>query len=167
MVQDDSWKQLQLVNEIVRYADTKAGLVLTLNGVLIGLIAVRVQTGGFLDSHPVPAATLLLAVAFLTLSVAFDIAAVMPRLAASGQESSLLHFEYIGERFAANQDDYVDEFAKLVSDPDRLQRALGAQVWANSVVARRKYTYVGWSLRFLAGALGATVLAAVIGGLGG
>ena len=35
MTPDDSWKQLQMVNDFVRYADAKAGLVLTLNGVLI------------------------------------------------------------------------------------------------------------------------------------
>jgi hypothetical protein len=167
MAQDDSWKQLQLINEIVRYADAKAGLVLTLNGVLIGLIAVRVQTGDFFSDHPSPGAMLLIAMAFLTLSVAFDVGAVMPRLAATGQEASLLHFEYVGEHFAADQDDYVDQFAKLVQDSDQMQRALGAQVWANCVVARRKYAYVRWSLRFLAGALATTVLAAVAGALGG
>jgi hypothetical protein len=59
---DDSWKQLQQVNEIVRYADAKAGLILTLSGVLVGLVVVRLQSG-FRADHPVPAAALVIAVA--------------------------------------------------------------------------------------------------------
>jgi hypothetical protein len=51
MTLDDSWKQLQQVNEIVRYADAKAGLILTLNGVLVGLVAVRLQSSGFFAGH--------------------------------------------------------------------------------------------------------------------
>ena len=167
MALDDSWKELQQINEIVRYADAKAGLVLTLNGVLIGLIAVRVQSDGFFGDHPVPAVALMVAIGCLTLSVAWDIATVMPRVSAAGQQSSLLHFEYIGERFASNQAGYVDEFAQLTRDEDRMQREIGAQVWANSVVARRKYAYVQWSLRLLAGALGAVILAAIVSAFGG
>jgi hypothetical protein len=164
---DDSWKQLQQVNEIVRYADAKAGLILTLNGVLVGLVAVRLQTNGFLDDHPGSAALLIVAMALLTISVGFDIAAVMPRLVAPGQQSSLLHFDYIGERFAGRQADFVDEFVKLSHDPDLLQREIAAQVWANSVVARRKHRCVQWGLRFLAGALAVAVIAAVVGAFGG
>ncbi|MFG2099901.1 Pycsar system effector family protein [Micromonospora echinaurantiaca] len=167
MATDDCWKQLTQVNDIVRYADAKAGLVLTLNGLLIGVIAVRIQADGFLDAQPVPAAALVLAVAFLSLSVGFDLAAVMPRVRASGQQTSLLHFDHIGERFTGDQEDYVQEFTALMSDIDRLERELGGQVWANSVVARRKYACVRWSLWFLSGALGATVVAAVVGALGG
>ncbi len=165
---DDSWKQLAQINEMVRYADAKAGLILTLNGLLIGLIAVRVQSEGFLSEHPVPAATLILAVGFLALSVGFDLAAVMPRLViANGQHTSLLHFEHVGSRFTRQQDEYVEELTAVLRDTDRLNQELGAQVWANSMVARRKYACVRWSLWFLAGALVATLLAAMAAVLGG
>ncbi|BCJ62786.1 Pycsar system effector family protein [Micromonospora endophytica] len=168
MPTDDSWKQLAQINEMVRYADAKAGLVLTLNGLLIGLIAVRVQSEGFLHTHPLPAAALILAVSFLALSVGFDLAAVMPRLVrTNGRHPSLLHFEHVGGRFARHQDEYVEELTAVLRDTDRLDRELGAQVWANSVVARRKYACVRWSLRFLAGALVATLLAAMAAVLGG
>jgi hypothetical protein len=82
---DDSWKQLQQVNEIVRYADAKAGLIRTLNGVLVGLVPVRLQAPRFVADHPVSAAALVLAVALLTISVGFDIVAVMPRLTWHGR----------------------------------------------------------------------------------
>jgi Family of unknown function (DUF5706) len=167
MALDNSWKQLQQVTEAVRYADTKAGLILTLNGVLIGLIAVRVQSQGFLGTHPLPAAFLLIAIAFLALSVAFDLAAVMPRLSAPGQRASLLHFDHVGERYPGRQDEYVDQLSVLLADPEDLRREIGAQVWANSLVARRKHTFIQRSLRLLGGAFAATVLATVIGALGG
>ena len=67
MTLDDSWKQLQQVNEIVRYADAKAGLIRTLNGVLVGLVAVRLQSSDFFAGHPVPAGALVVAVALLTI----------------------------------------------------------------------------------------------------
>ena len=164
---DDSWKHLQQVNDMVRYADAKAGFVLTLNGVLVGLIAVRIQTGGFFRAHPGPAAALLLAMALLTVSVVLDIAAVMPRLSPAGKRSSLLHFDHIGERFAGRQTDYVDEFAGLFGDSARLQREIAAQVWANSMVARRKYQLIQAGLSFMAGALGAAAFAGIVGAFGG
>jgi pycsar effector protein len=163
---DDSWKQLQQVNEIVRYADAKAGLILTLNGVLVGLVVVRLQSG-FVAEHPVPAAALVVAVALLTISVGFDIAAVMPRLFAPGQQSSLLHFDHVAVAYAGRVGDYIDDFVTLAKDPEQLQREIAAQVWANSMVARRKHRCVQWGLRFLGAALAVVVLAAVVGVFGG
>jgi hypothetical protein len=158
---DDSWKQLQQVNEIVRYADAKAGLILTLNGVLVGLVAVRLQSAGLFTDHPVSAAALVIAVALLTVSVVFDIPAVMPRLFAPGQQTSLLHFDHVAVAYAGRVSDYIDDFVSLTRDPEQLQREIAAQVWVNSIVARRKHRCVQWGLRFLGAALAVVVIAAV------
>jgi hypothetical protein len=163
---DDSWKQLQQTNEIVRYADVKAGLILTLNGLLVGVVAIRLQSGGFLSDHPVPAGALMAAVALLTVSIGFDIAAAMPRLFAPGQRSSLLHFDHVAVAYAGRVGDYIDDFVELAHDPDRLQREIAAQVWANSLIARRKHRRVQWGLRFLGAALAAVVFAAATGVFG-
>lgn len=161
---DDAWKQLQQMHDSVRYADAKAGIILTLDGILGGLVLVGVQSPGFVGEHPVPATALVVALACLTVSVAFDIAAITPRLLAHGQQPSLLHFEHIG---ATRQDDFVDDFMKLSQDADQLRREIGAGVWANAVLARRKHRCVRWGLRFLAGALAAIVVAAIAGAIGG
>ncbi|MGK5683271.1 Pycsar system effector family protein [Actinoplanes sp. URMC 104] len=167
MALEDSWKQLQHVHEVVRYADAKAGLILTLNGVLVGLVVIRLQSGGFIGGHPVAAPALILATALLAASVAWDIAAVMPRQVTAGDRGALLHFERIGEQFEGRPEDYVEEFVKLADDADLLQREIAAQVWATSVLARRKYRCVQWGLRYLAAALAVSVFAAVAAALGG
>jgi hypothetical protein len=172
MALEDSWKQLQHVHEAVRYADAKAGLILTLNGVLVGLVVIRVQTDGFFAAHPVTGPALVVAMALLAVSVAWDIAAVMPRQVTTGGPAvagfgSMLHYDQIGRHFEGRPDDYADEFAKLFSDPDLLQREIAGQVWANSVLARRKYRCVRWGLRFLAAALAVSVFAAIAAAFGG
>ena len=167
MALEDSWKQLQHVHEAVRYADAKAGLILTLNGVLVGLVVIRLQASGFFAGHPVTAPALVAAVGLLAVSVACDIAAVMPRQVTAGGRGSLLHYERIGAEFAGRPDDYIDEFVKLSADTGLLQQEIAAQVWANSVLARRKYRCVQWGLRFLAAALGVSVFAAIAAVLGG
>ncbi len=167
MALEDCWKQLQHVHEAVRYADAKAGIILTLNGVLVGVVVIRVQTNGFFDDHPVTAPALVVAMGLLAVSVAWDIAAVMPRQVAAGGRGTLLHYQRIGARYADRPDDYIDEFLKLFSDTDRLQEEIAAQVWANSVLARRKYLCVRWGLRFLAAALAVSVFAAIAAALGG
>ena len=164
---DDSWKQLQQVNEIVRHADAKAGLILTLNGILVGLVAVRLQSAGFFADHTVSAVALVIAVALLTVSIAFDIAAVMPRLFAAGQQSSLLHFDHVAVEYAGRVSDYIDDFVALSRDPEQLQREIAAQVWANTMVARRKHRCVQWGLRFLAAALAVVILAVITGAFEG
>lgn len=167
MATDDSWKLLQQINEIVRYADAKAGLVLTLNSVLIGLITVRLQSDGFLPDHPVPGAFLILAAVLLVLSIAFDIVTVLPRLSMPGQLPSLLHFNHIGDTYGGDRAEYTRDLRQLLGDTDRLHEELASQVWANSMVARRKHTFVRRSLLLLSSALGSVVVAAVVAAFGG
>jgi pycsar effector protein len=63
--------------------------------------------------------------------------------------------------YAGRVSDYIDDFISLTRDPEQLQREIAAQVWANSIVARRKHRCVQWGLRFLGVALAVVIIAAV------
>jgi hypothetical protein len=93
--------------------------------------------------------------------VVCDIAAIMRRQVTAAERGSLLRFERASEQFAGRPEDSIDEFVKLAQDSNVLQVEIAAQVWANSVLAGRKYRYVRWALRFLAGALAVSVFAAI------
>lgn len=167
MALEDCWKQLQHVHETVRYADAKAGIILTLNGFLVGLVALRLQSSGFFAEHRVAAPGLVLAMALLAAGVGWDIAAVMPRQVTAGDRGALLHYARVAARFAGRPEAYIDEFVALAGDSELLQREIAAQVWANSVLARRKYRCILWGLRFLAAALGVALLATAAAAFGG
>ncbi|SBT46178.1 hypothetical protein GA0070611_3291 [Micromonospora auratinigra] len=154
---------LQNVNEWLRHADTKASLVLTLDGALIGLIALRVQGREEFERQPATTVLLLLALGLLAASLVATVLAVAPRTKITGQHWSLLHFGHVGERFEARESEFVTEFVALLGDPDALRREVGSQVWANSIVGRRKYRHLSWGIRCAAGAILLIGLASVVG----
>ncbi|MFI2714190.1 Pycsar system effector family protein [Micromonospora sp. NPDC018662] len=167
MEHEEPWKVLQNVNEWLRHADTKASLVLTLDGALIGLIALRVQSREAFDRYPVATVLLLLALGLLAASLTATVLAVAPRTSVAGQQRSLLHFGHVGKRFATRESEFVAEFVALLADPDALRREVGGQVWANSIIGRRKYHHLSWGIRFAAGAILVIGLASAVGAFSG
>ncbi|EWM68063.1 MULTISPECIES: Pycsar system effector family protein [Micromonospora] len=163
MEHEEPWKVLQNVNEWLRHADTKASLVLTLDGALIGLIALRVQGREAFERQPVATMLLLLALGLLAASLVATVLAVAPRTTITGQQRSLLHFGHIGERFETRESEFVAEFVALLRDPDALRREVGSQVWANSIVGRRKYRHLSWGIRCASGAILVVALASLAG----
>ncbi|WP_405099845.1 Pycsar system effector family protein [Micromonospora sp. NBC_01412] len=167
MEQEDPWMVLQHANDWLRHADTKASLILTLNGALIGLITLRVQTPGLFDRQPFVTALLLVATGLLAGSLAFNVIAVAPRSVVTDQQRSLLYFHHVATEFEASESSFVEEFTALITDKEALRRQVASLVWANSLVARRKYRHLNWGIRFTAGAILVIVCAGVLGALGG
>ncbi|MFG1901455.1 Pycsar system effector family protein [Micromonospora carbonacea] len=167
MEHEDPWKILQNINEWLRHADTKASLVLTLDGALVGLIALRVQTPGTFDRQPFVTALLLLATGLLAGSLGWTVIAVAPRSSVTGQQPSLLYFGHIAAEFEARESSFVERFTALSGDREALHRQVASQVWANSMVARRKYRHLERGIRFTAAALLVIVVTGVVSAFGG
>lgn len=167
MEHEDPWRALQNTNEWLRHADTKASLILTLNGALIGLITLRFQMPDLFDRQPLVTALLLVATGLLAGSLTCNVIAVAPRSTVTGQQRSLLYFHHVATGFEARESAFVEEFTALVTDHEGLRRQVAGQVWANSLVARRKYRHLDWGIRFTAGAIGVIVLAGALGAFTG
>ena len=160
---EDCWKVLQQINEWIRFADAKAVAILAASGLLGGLVVKSIPAHQELFRHPVR--TLLLAFAMICVgsSSLIAIRTVAPRLRA-GETRSLVYFEHIARRYANDRNAFVDNFLGLGSD-DVLARQAAEQVWANSIVARRKFRRVAYAMWLLAFAMIGSGLAVAVGRL--
>lgn len=139
---------LNSTNEWVRFADTKAGGALAGAGVLAGALA----TAGLSDKF---AAVPTYAVVFGVLSgIAALIAAALalygliPTLRV-GEPVSLIYFEHVARKYKNDTDGHAKAVKNLLADEDHYFNEVATQVWANSVVARRKFLASGWALSVL------------------
>lgn len=146
---DDAWKLLSVVNEWVRFADTKAAVALAFAGALAALLFNLVtdlrQMAVLLDVVVVLTSTLLVATAVLCgLTLA-------PRTSDnelnSGEEVNRVFFASIATHFKNRRLEYRDVLRTLTTDPSSLVQDLADQIHANAQIALTKSRYVKWAIR--------------------
>ncbi len=153
----DAWSTLDDINHVIRFADTKASILLAAGGVLGGTLLSRSpgDAGGLPAVSGAAWAAAVVAVAF---SALFALGALLPRLSVRKHASSLIYFEDIARQFRGRQTEYVATFGRFATDPGAVRAQVAGQIWANSQVARNKFrnvTVATWLICF--GLLGAAV----------
>ncbi|GAA1223483.1 hypothetical protein GCM10009676_01040 [Prauserella halophila] len=157
---DNIWKALTHTHELVRLADTKAGLVLAASGVLGSILTRRGTSPGLWGSNPARAVLLVLALCLVLVSTFLALRVFVPRTRMTGV-TSLLNFDNVAARF-----DNPDEFARvsrsLFTHDEQLQRALAEQLWATSRIARRKFRSVTPAIWFFGSGVVTTLVAGIL-----
>jgi hypothetical protein len=163
---DQAWNALTLVNDWIRHAETKAGVVLAAAGVLGGVLYNLVKS----QHHPSCWVSVIAVAcgAFIFAAGLCAAAALVPRRrVAGGPEdfSNSLFYTHIANKYRNDEPSYVEVLSALTSNRRELTRHIANQVHANSIVAHRKFTWTAWGIRATVGGLLAlAILAAVIGG---
>lgn len=138
MDKEDKKYTLQMVNEWVRFCDSKAGILLTLQGVILTIIFT-------LTSTPKPECSLLFVLFILGLivfgvSIVIGINAILPTLEV-GAPTSKIFFGHVRSHKKAS--DYVGE---VNNNAYSFEEDVLTQIWANSIVAWKKYELVGTAI---------------------
>jgi Family of unknown function (DUF5706) len=138
---DDAWAALDQLAQWIRFADAKAAVILASSGVLGGLLLARPASAGH-DAAAIRGIVLGVGLVAVALSALFSLRALQPRLRIRRvSPTSLLYFDHVARRYAGNAAEYVGAFTGASADGALGQDVIG-QVWANSVVARRKFRQV-------------------------
>ena len=159
MHSDDAWAALDQVGQWTRFADAKAAVILASSGVLGGLLLGRPASAGH-DAAAIRGIMLGVGLVAVALSAVFSLRALQPRLRIRRvTPTSLLFFDHVARRYAGDAAEYVAAFTQASAD-DALSQDVIGQVWANSIVARRKFrqvTVATWLLGLALVAGGVTV----------
>ena len=134
MDKEDKKFTLQMVNEWIRFCDSKAGIMLTLQSVILTIIftLTSIPTPGY---NP-PFILFVLGLIIFGVSIVVGVNAILPRLEV-GAPTSKIFFGHINSHDKAA--DYVTE----VKDGNySFEEDVLTQVWANSRVAWEKYELV-------------------------
>jgi hypothetical protein len=154
---EEAWRGLQQVNEWIRFADAKAGAVLAGSGVLGAFLVHAIPRLSDFRDQPVRALLLSVAICSLGLSALITLRVLAPRLR-TGEARSLVYFDHVARRYGKDRQAFVTRYLHVGEDDVALCTQLVEQMWANSLVARRKFrrvalaTYALGTAMFAAGA---------------
>lgn len=142
------WQTYQVVNEWIRFADTKAAVVIAINGILMGFVVTNLPS---LKVVLLGYKWLLIISIFAALSnllsTYFSIKCLNPTLNV-GEPNSLIYYAHIALQFDS-YNEYYQETKEVFADEVESTKQIASQVWANSKVAWKKYKAITWSTRFL------------------
>ncbi|MFP5386733.1 MAG: Pycsar system effector family protein [Bacteriovoracia bacterium] len=131
MDKEDKKFTLQMVNEWVQFCDSKAGIMLTLQGVILTIIFT-------LTSTPVPGCNpvfilFVLGIVVFGVSIVIGVNAILPILEV-GAPSSKIFFGHI-----KTHDKVADYLTEVNKTTYSFEEDVLTQIWANSKVAWKKY----------------------------
>lgn len=137
------WKTYEAINELIRFADTKATAILAVNGVIAGFFFSNIGTlQTILLQKPAALTPLLMVSGFLLISSGFSAYCIIPRLKMN-KSKCLIFFCDIANFPSA------EAYQKAIGDEmddKRIEQHLADQIWANSKIATRKYNAVTVSI---------------------
>jgi hypothetical protein len=143
------WKSYDTINEWIRFADAKAGALLTFNGVVMAaaLGAVKEIRAVFVAHHFLLWLGATCGACFIT-SAVFSLHCILPTVkiklgASEPKGTSIIFFEHIAQRKGVGE--FLDDVLKVRSSEDTC-REIAAQVHAVSIVASRKHREIYWSV---------------------
>jgi hypothetical protein len=163
---DDAWRSLGQINEWIRFADAKAGAVLAASGVLGAFLVNDVPRLEDFKVHTTRAALLAVAIICIGLSSLLSLQILAPRLR-TGEARSLIYFDHVARRYASDRNGFADNYLSLTKIDTDLTRQIADQVWATSIVARRKFRRVSYAIRLLGAAMVSAGAAVIVERLGG
>ncbi|MCO5278938.1 MAG: DUF5706 domain-containing protein [Saprospiraceae bacterium] len=141
------WNILTKTTDWVKYSDAKAVLLLTLHGVVLTIVYTNANS--VYDFSSTNWFTILLTILIsgtsLT-SIIYSFLVVNPRLK-NTNPTSLIYFGHIQEKFK-NHKDYFQTAKTILKDKELLDEQLAEQIYTNSKVAWKKFSFITLSLRY-------------------
>ncbi|USE34579.1 Pycsar system effector family protein [Endozoicomonas sp. SCSIO W0465] len=141
-IEDRLWKTYGMVNEWIRYSDTKAYTLLAVQGVFIGLLYKAFD--GSIDTSGLTKALAISGLLLNVISLFFAFICINPRLNVTGTPSPV-YFGAIAN--FATADSYQSHFNNSFVTPETVEKELSRQIYINSKIADRKYKNVTYSMR--------------------
>lgn len=135
---DVLWKIYENTSEWIRFADTKASIIIGINAILAGFIASNISAiRSYLIGSPSLVVLTILAVISGVASVYFAIKCLSPTLDV-GEPTSLIYFAHIALGFDSAKK-YSQQLHDCINDQHRFYDHISSEIWANSKIGWKKY----------------------------
>jgi hypothetical protein len=141
------WEILQINIDWLRFSESKAGIILTVYGVIFTLgytnatsVFKSMEQSGFLIF-------LIFTYGILSLiSIGFCFACLNPNLKNEEEESSIIYFGHISKTHKKYKE-YKAYAQSILDNEDKFTDQITEQIFVNSALAWKKYKHVSWALR--------------------
>jgi len=140
------WRIYQEISEWIRYSDTKAGILVTIYGVMYTIIFTNPDTlkSGFSSSIGIVLFSALFGILSI-ISIFYAFKCLNPRLK-SEKSKSAIFFGYIAQ--IEQYKDYMEYSEKVFNDNRKTIEHLTEQIHVNSQIAWKKFKNITLSIRF-------------------
>jgi len=153
---ENYWRTYQEINSWIIYSDTKAGILVTVYGVLLTIIYTNSNNlYAAISSSVIILLLTILCALFSILSLFFAFKCLNPQLK-NDNPKSVLYFGHIATN--KNYKDYLKYSDKIFSDKKSTIEHLSEQVYVNSKIAWGKFSYVTISIRFFFASMAVLIL---------
>ena len=153
------WHILQDTVGWIKFADQKAALTITANGLIITLLSSNTSIiNSQLEGSGLFLTILFVALISLIGSIIFSFLCVIPRLK-KPQKVSIIYFENIHSKFKS-QEEYYQELKHVSANSSSLEEQIAQHIFMKSDVATKKFKFIRLGLIFLA--LGALLLTIIL-----
>ncbi len=145
MKTDKFWNIFLNVNEMIRSSDTKAGVLITVYGVLITIVySNSIDVYNAIGSSKLMLFMTVLVITLSVLSILFCFLTLNPRLK-NTNHSSLVYFGHINDKY----NNYLDYYNDLdrISETEEFEKHVSEQIYHNSSIAAKKFFFVNWAIR--------------------
>ncbi len=145
------WNTLQSVSEWVRFSDTKAGVIITVYGVILTIIYSNAkEVYSAVSSSTLQVILVIMSGLLSVVSLWYCFLCLNPRLK-NNNPTSGLYYGHIAK--FTNHKEYLDLVSNKFGDESEFEKQITEQIYINSVIAWKKFNNVGWAIRFFFGSI--------------
>lgn len=148
MEKEDKIIVLQMINEWIKFADAKAGIIFATNGVILTILFSQGESPSCVSTLCASAYNLGLIGILISLIIAVKI--VLPNLKTGSQQSNIFFWQIA--RFKSGS----EYEAAISSEHYIVAQDITNQIWINSKIASKKYCFTYWSIIF--GSIGLSLI---------
>lgn len=153
---ENYWRTLQMVNEWIRFSDTKSGIIVTLIGVIYTIIYSNSnEIYQYLISSNLSIGISLMGIILSIISGFYAFKCLNPRLK-NPNPKSMIYFGHIATHNSYKK--YLDFSISILNDDQKIIEQLAEQVYVNSTISWNKFRNVSISIRFFFASLGCLIL---------
>jgi hypothetical protein len=157
---ENLWKTYDAIQELIRFADTKATAILAISGVIAGFYFSNIAAiQNIIQQKSISIIPLAIATILLLFTSALSAYCIAPRLKMN-KNHCLIFFCDIANYKSAN------EYEKALSDKmkdEQIKKQLTDQVWANSKIATKKYRVVNTTVLLFVASIVSSILFIFLG----
>jgi len=149
---DTLWRTYEIINDWIKFSDTKAAAILAMNGVIIGVVLTAILTNlsdaqDYLKDHTCLRWLLILGIILEAASIICCFFCLKPTLR-NKNPSSLIYFGDIYWGYKTSSE-YMEAVKEQFTHDEKTVSHIADQIWINSKIAWKKYVAVGLALVFL------------------
>jgi len=143
------WDNYILVTDLIKFSDAKAGAILAADSVIaLSIFANMNNIKEYIVNNDIILLLFIIGAIAYCGSFLLAVFSIIPKMKID-KEKSILFFGHIAENYKSAQDYEKDAIEKL-GEEKVLISEICQEIWINSLIARKKYALVSWSLWLLA-----------------